>query len=532
MKYLVLFFFALCLCNAVVGSDSFNVYRTFQFTKDQQNLGSHKSGVNFLSTSYRNSYDENLSRSRAIFLPFEEFIHRTEQFRNGTYPEILTSTTISNYQRTIAGASSTVFVTFPQNLTKEQIPKWRDAESTLIQNELLIPVYFVEEQDKLTTVLQSIEKSTFEASLVNPWDFVLSDNYQLIVSAKEPTALKSVTGVNLQGWLAGGGDSSSTPIIAVFAHYDSFSAISGLSQGAERSIAPSVMVLELSRIFSRLYSVSRTQSKYNILFILTSGGEFNYQGSKHWLKEADDRILKSLDFALCLDAFSGDISDELFLHTSRPVKDPTAKKFYESFTRTAKQLGRKFQVVQNKVNFTNTEEPWEHEHFSKVKVLASTLSSQRDPLPLLGRSNAFDTRAKIDAKAVKQNILLVAESLAKYIFDISSDDLQIFKNSYDVDELFVDSWMDTLANNERVLPYIESSLIDGLEQALRVYATDVTKSSFVLDKTSGYTFYSTPAEPFELTTHVVKPFIFDVFLALAIFGYLSALYFAVKFFWK
>lgn len=48
------------------------------------------------------------------------------------------------------------------------------------------------------------------------------------------------------------------------------------------------MLLELVRLFSMLYSDPKTHGRYNIVFLLTGGGKFNYQGSKKWLEDQLD----------------------------------------------------------------------------------------------------------------------------------------------------------------------------------------------------------------------------------------------------
>ena len=161
--------------------------------------------------------------------------------------------------------------------------------------------------------------------------------------------MKQVTGTNLQGWLAGNGDVSS-PTIAIVANYDALAASSSLSKSAKSSSTSTVMLLELSRLYNRLYSQSRTQSNYNILFVLTTGGHFNFYGSKQWLNQLDERLVKSLEFVICLDSlgegtYNEDItmfhsncfvlfyvtldSDSLYLHTSRPERDEKAKRLYD-----------------------------------------------------------------------------------------------------------------------------------------------------------------------------------------------------------
>lgn len=48
------------------------------------------------------------------------------------------------------------------------------------------------------------------------------------------------------------------------------------------------MLLELARIFSSLYSNSRSTPRYNLVFVLSGAGKLNYQGSKKWLEDQLD----------------------------------------------------------------------------------------------------------------------------------------------------------------------------------------------------------------------------------------------------
>lgn len=66
--------------------------------------------------------------------------------------------------------------------------------------------------------------------------------------------------------------------------------------------------------------------RYNLIFLLTGGGRFNFAGAKHWLAHADARIVDAVDAAICLDAIGG--GEELFLHVSRATKDPQAAELY------------------------------------------------------------------------------------------------------------------------------------------------------------------------------------------------------------
>jgi hypothetical protein len=112
----------------------------------------------------------------------------------------------------------------------------------------------------------------------------------------------------LQGWLPGlkgEGDTEQLPTIAIVANYDTFGAapvcsskkysqnvlsvlldaldktvfLQALSVGSDSNGSGVVALLEIARLFSRLYSNPKTRGKYNLLFGLTSGGPYNYNGT-------------------------------------------------------------------------------------------------------------------------------------------------------------------------------------------------------------------------------------------------------------
>lgn len=88
----------------------------------------------------------------------------------------------------------------------------------------------------------------------------------------------------LQGWLRGARPSTSQPsavqTIAIVASYDTFGAAPGLSFGAGSSGTAVVALLELARLFSKLYASGATHGGYNLLFLLTGGGPYDYDGTK------------------------------------------------------------------------------------------------------------------------------------------------------------------------------------------------------------------------------------------------------------
>lgn len=54
------------------------------------------------------------------------------------------------------------------------------------------------------------------------------------------------------------------------------------------------MLLELARLFSHLYSNTKTRARYNLLFLISGAGKLNYLGSKKWLEDQLDSLEGSL----------------------------------------------------------------------------------------------------------------------------------------------------------------------------------------------------------------------------------------------
>ena len=86
--------------------------------------------------------------------------------------------------------------------------------------------------------------------------------------------------------------------------FSGFSSLA-LSVGSDSNGSGIVALLEIARLFSFLYSNLRTRGIYNLLFGLTSGGPYNYNGTQKvlithcWLYlTIFSRFLHSLSFLL------------------------------------------------------------------------------------------------------------------------------------------------------------------------------------------------------------------------------------------
>jgi len=347
----------------------------------------------------------------------------------------------------------------------------------------------------------------------------------------EPVVRSSASAFNFQGWQYSAAHTNTKPegppTIAIVANYDTFGVAPDLSFGVDHNGSGSIALLEIARIFSRLYSEFRTQGSYNLLFVLTGGGRMNFAGAKHWLRTVDTRVLESLEFALCLEAISD--SSKLYLHVSRISKLPHIRNLYKNFKITAKKMGIEFEIVHKKINISSPHVNWQHEQFSRKRVVASTLSSKPLPSPRFTSSSIFDTRESVNITKLKKNIKFIAEVLAKQIYGFEGrnlNDLEVVQDSRAVNSHFIDAWFNFVSTQPRVSAHMtkDSKVIVQLNQAMNQYTTDAKKIAFNLDAT--YKFYDVTSEKMHL--YKVKPFTFHVVMFLCIASYLLVLHLYFK----
>jgi len=358
------------------------------------------------------------------------------------------------------------------------------------------------------------------------------DNYRLVVNAPDPKPITNGEIANLQGWLAGAvpksieGDKA-VPTIAIVAHYDSFAVAPDLAIGGDSNGSGVLALLELARLFSKLYGAPRNHGRFNLLFLLTGAGKLNYIGTHHWLETAESRVLKSIDFALCLDTIGS--QNELFFHVSRPAKSEKTKALYDAFTLTAKEMSIPFDIIHRRINVSEPIANWQHERFSRKRIISATISHHKHSSPLFTECDIFDDGSRVDLNILRRNVKFIAESLAKYIYNVTNNEnLSIFEGWLDIDSLFLSSWLNTITKRPRMVPYLtkQDPILLGLERVLADYVTDVSNNTYKLD--SEFKFYD--ATKSTMAAYRVKPIIFDVVVSIIIATYIGALYVGLKLF--
>lgn len=195
--------------------------------------------------------------------------------------------------------------------------KLAQLEKLLVHANIPYPVYFAFEDENIEAVLADIKRNDATGQPAT----ATTGGYKLVVSTAEARKVASPSITNIQGWLPGlkvDGDSTQIPTIAIVASYDTFGAAPALSVGSDSNGSGVVALLEIARLFSMLYSNPKTRGRYNLLFGLTSGGPYNYNGTQKWLRSLDQRLRESIDYAICLNSI-GSWDNELWLQDRKSV---------------------------------------------------------------------------------------------------------------------------------------------------------------------------------------------------------------------
>ncbi|KAJ4895671.1 hypothetical protein Rs2_22465 [Raphanus sativus] len=396
-------------------------------------------------------------------------------------------------------------------------------ENLLVHGNLPFPVYFAFENKETDAMLADVKKN----DALGQQATATTGGYKLVISVSEPRKIASPTITNIQGWLPGSraeGDSNQLPTIAIVASYDTFGAAPALSVGSDSNGSGVVALLEVARLFSTLYSNPKTRGRYNLLFALTSGGPYNYEGTQKWLKSLDQRMRESIDYAICLNSV-GSWDNELLVHVSKPPDNAYIKQIFEGFSNVAEDLGFQVALKHKKINISNSRVAWEHEQFSRLRVTAATLSGLPTPPELLESAGSLsDTRQLVGEDAIIKGVKLVAESLARHIYGHQRKDIKIFADdsSLAVNPFNVRSWLDLLSQTPRVAPFLSKGepLIMALKKELEDYTAEVSVQHESLDGI--FTFYdSTKAS---LNIYQVASVTFDLLLLLVLGSYLIVLF--------
>ncbi|XP_054640714.1 nicalin-1-like isoform X2 [Dunckerocampus dactyliophorus] len=455
-----------------------------------------------------------------------------------------TTKTYNEAQRQNAAA---ILILLPQNISSvphEAIRSFMVSESEALMKETLMPVYVAPEDEQLLYMYEEVKRAastrTLSIFIRVLRSMVTATAFQILVSNNAPIkAITDSTLVTLEGVLPGAGED--IPTIVITAHYDSYGLAPWLSYGADSNGSGVIILLELARLFHKLYSSPSTRPRYHLMFSLTGGGKYNYLGTKRWIEENLDHAESSLlhdnvAFVLCLDTLAN--GDELYMHVSRPPKSDTPMHAFIQHLEevvSSRFPGVKTGLIHKKINLVESTVAWEHERYSLRRIPGFTLSHLEDPKSER-RGSLLDTVSQVDFRKLKRNGVIIAEALARYMYHLSDKgspkDVQLFKGQLDFHDSRISSLMSFLTSVPRATQLMdkESShilLVNSLEQEFKRYLQQVHRHTFRQDKRDpDITFFDQMNQP--VVMYRVKPAAFDLFLGGCITAYLGIVYFAIQ----
>ncbi|XP_028299951.1 BOS complex subunit ncln isoform X3 [Gouania willdenowi] len=498
----------------------FTVYRMQQYDLQGQPYGTRNA---ILNTEARTVEAEVLSR-RCVIMRLADFSY-------------------DKYQKALRQSAGAVVIMLPKNMSampQDIVQQFMELEPEMLATETIVPVYFAVEDDELLSIYTQTMTSSSSQGSLSAAEVLLhtatANGFQMVTSGAQSKAVSDWAITSLEGRLAGVGED--LPTIVLVAHYDSFGVAPWLSYGADSNGSGVSMLLELARLFSKLYTYKRTHAAYNLLFFVSGGGKFNYQGTKRWLEDNLDHTDSSLlqdnvAFVLCLDTLGN--GDGLHLHVSKPPKEGTPQYalLKELEIVVASQHPEvKFSMVHKKINLADDILAWEHERFGIRRLPAFTLSH----LPshrLAQRSSIMDVRPHVDVDKLGRNTKVVAEALARVIYNLTEkgapSDLQIFTEQMQVQEEHLSAVVDWLTAQPRAAQLVDkdSSVVSTLEYHLGRYLKDIKRHYVKADKRDPeFVFYDQLKQT--MNAYRVKPAIFDLLLAVCIAAYLGLMYLAIQ----
>ncbi|XP_026544577.1 nicalin [Notechis scutatus] len=287
----------------------FTVYRMQQYELGGQPYGTRNAVLN---TEARTVEADVLSR-RCVMIRLMDFSYE-------------------QYQKALRQSAGAVVIILPHNMAsvpQDIIRQFMEIEPEMLAMETIVPVYFAKEDDELLSIYEQTQAASTSQGTASAAEVLLhtatANGFQMVTSGAQSKAVNDWLITSIEGRLTGLGGED-LPTIVLVAHYDSFGVAPWLSHGADSNGSGVAVLLELARLFSRLYTYKRTHAAYNLLFFASGGGKFNYQGTKRWLEDNLDHtdfslLQDNVAFVLCLDTLGR--GNSLHLHVSKPPKEGT-----------------------------------------------------------------------------------------------------------------------------------------------------------------------------------------------------------------
>lgn len=334
------------------------------------------------------------------------------------------------------------------SLTAKEQNDFLQLEQLLLEKPFNFAVYLLHETDQLKYVLENVEhrqnKQGKETALSTLVSMVTANSYHFVSEIQTSNILLSNPIYNVVGKLSRFDRSDKVPTILLVAHYDSFGSAPALSFGADSNGSGAAALLEILRLFSKFYANTHSRARYNLIFLLSGAGKFNFMGSRQFIDDYMDQIeasntpLSKIEFALCLDSLlsnNGYNNEEeeqqqqqqqdasMYFHVSKlPRNNSSVDKFYQRLRNVGSKKGLNVQMVPKKINLADEYLAWEHERYSIRKIYGFTLSGHKSAKISKRRSILdLNTGSKDRVRNLTRNVQVIAEALMNHVFQLAPD---------------------------------------------------------------------------------------------------------------
>ncbi|CEF66974.1 Nicalin [Strongyloides ratti] len=487
-------------------------YEITAYRLQQYDIGSYSTG----SKSWKFQFDailniENLSQKCGVIL-WKDFMK-------------------TNFKNIISQSNGALLIIIPQNIDKlssddkKLMEKFENFFRNVYTN---LAIFFVEDSKNVQRFINKMQEVTiidnsYLAQLVN---LIFNNVYQLSTLNNLPNNLaKDFQMKNILGVLSSGNELN--PIILFVAYYDSHSIIPGLSVSANSNGSGVATLLELLVILSKFYEYNKTTPQYNMMFALTGGGKYNYQGTRQlvdYLYEKKNE--KNIELVICLDSLAK--KNSINVHLS---KNPSDKSATFRFVQNLKLFsnGADVKTVSKKINLNQYKLAWEHEVYNIRKIPAITLSNI-DTHDSPERDSLFDTHSSLSIGILLNNIKIISETVISYVFNIPYESCKKSRsecsvlNSSIISKEGVSTFLDIVNSHSRAPPQPLDDLISQLQTIVEKYSKqDALISQFIPVDVNLYSVLED-----KITIYCTKSIAFDIVLAVIISLYLFTLKYLVK----
>uniref|UniRef100_A0A0K0F6A5 BOS complex subunit NCLN n=1 Tax=Strongyloides venezuelensis TaxID=75913 RepID=A0A0K0F6A5_STRVS len=438
----------------------------------------------------------------------------------------------ANFKSIISQDNGALLIIIPQNIDnlpsvdKELMMEFENFFKNVYTN---LAIFFVEDSKYVQYFISKMQEVTivddsYPSQLIN---FIFNNVYQLSTSNNLPTNLmKEVKMKNLLGSLSSGDELN--PIILFVAYYDSHSIIPGLSVSANSNGSGVATLLELLVIFSKFYECDKTTPQYNMMFVLTDGGKYNYQGTRQLLDDLyEKKNEQNIELVICLDSLAK--KSNINIHLSKSPSEKSATFRFIKNLRLVSNSSTNIKTVSKKINLNHYKLAWEHERYNIRKIPAITLSNI-DAFDSPERDSIFDVPSTLSVKTLLDNIKLISDAIALYVFNIPFEscqkmgiDCSMFNNSI-MSEERVSTFLSIINSYSRAPARSQENLISQLQIIVEKYSKqNVVISDF---NPVDINLYSVLED--KITIYRTKSTAFDVLLAVVISLYLLFLKYVVK----